>query len=126
MARFELTEDGRLFRPLAPSLTGIVVAGTRNGKGWRVIFDGNNTTKVLPKSHINIIGEFVEPLKCLVRPYKLDNLSSFEDFRRRIVRDYIKANPKPKEFVLISENINVYRAYEKLTKTGYYENTSNK
>lgn len=29
------------------------------------------------------------------------------------------------DFVLISENINVYRAYEKMTKTGYYENLIN-
>ncbi len=119
MARFELTEDGLLFRPLAPAKTGIVVNGTRNGKGWRVRFDGNQATKVLPKSHINILEEFTLPLKSLVRSYEADKINSFEDLRRRFIRDWIKANPK-KDIVIASDNIDVFRAYEKLTKTGYY------
>lgn len=123
MAKFELTEDGRMARPLAPSKTGIVIMEAK--KGWRVKFDGTEYTKVIPKSHVNLLEEFIPPTKVFVRPFEVDNIGSFEDLRRRFVRDFIKANPKPEEFILASDNINVLRAYEKMTKTGYYENLSN-
>ena len=54
------------------------------------------------------------------RTPETDACNTVEDLGRYFVRQWKVANKKPYECVLMSNNINVYRAYEKMTKTGYY------
>jgi len=54
-----------------------------------------------------------------IRTYEEDKVQTFEDLRRRLVRDWVKNNPKPMEFVLMSDKPEVLRAYNNMITRSY-------
>jgi hypothetical protein len=57
--------------------------------------------------------------KTTIRPYIWDSINSYEDLMQRFVRDYRRANPKPHEFVLLSDKPEVLKAYNNMITRSY-------
>lgn len=57
--------------------------------------------------------------KDTTRPYEVDQINTMEDLGRRFVRDWRRANPKDKDFVLMSDNKEVLKAYNLMITRKY-------
>ena len=54
-----------------------------------------------------------------IRTYKEDQIDSYEDLMCRFVRDWHKNNPKPMEFVLMSDKPEILKAYNLMITRSY-------